>query len=113
MLNVMKKKARKAVKNNDAQADRPIYNAIYSKLSATLNPTRIELVDNSHQHAGHAGGRFDSNSTESHFQLYIVSQFFEDVPLLKRHQIIYALLQPDVMDQIHALQIQAKAPSEI
>merc|ERR1712157_612621 len=36
ILNVMKKKAREAVKNNDAQADRPIYNAIYSKLSATL-----------------------------------------------------------------------------
>merc|ERR1712157_569861 len=51
MLNVMKKKARKAV--NDAQPpDRPMYNAIYSKLSATLNPTRLELVDNSHQHAG-------------------------------------------------------------
>jgi len=113
MLGVMKAKARKAVseaKSTTTTELKPMYNAILSKLTTSLQPSEIELIDNSHEHAGHAG--FDNNSTESHFKLYIVSHLFEGIPLVKRHQVIYALL-PDVMKQIHALQIQAKAPSEL
>jgi len=113
MLAVMKNKAKQAV-NSSSNAEiesKPMYNAILSKLTTSLQPSKIELVDNSHEHAGHAGME-GNTSKESHFKLYIVSQLFEGVPLVKRHQVIYALL-PDVMKEIHALQIQAKAPSEL
>jgi len=112
MLSVMKGKARQAVSEAKSvhTSSKPMYNAIFSKLTASLKPIEIELIDNSHEHAGHVGNV--GFGDESHFKLYIVSPLFEGVPLVKRHQVIYALL-PDVMKQIHALQIQAKAPSEL
>jgi len=114
MLAVMKNKAKEAVESSSpspTSPSKPMYNTILSKLTTSLQPSKIELIDNSHEHAGHAGME-GNTSQESHFKLYIVSLLFEGVPLVKRHQVIYALL-PDVMKEIHALQIQAKAPSEL
>lgn len=109
MLGVMKDKAKQAVSEAKTAntADKAMYNAILSKLTASLKPTDIELTDNSHEHSGHVG--FEE---ESHFKLYIVSHLFEDIPSVKRHQVIYALLS-DAMKQVHELQIEAKAPSEL
>ena len=106
MLGVMKGKAKQAVSETKTAntAEKAMYNAILSKLTASLKPTDIELTDNSHEHVG-----FEE---ESHFKLYIVSHLFEDIPSEKRHQVIYALLS-DVMKQVHELQIEAKAPSEL
>lgn len=85
----------------------PKYNAIITALSA-LKPTSLELVDNSHEHAGHSGNDMEG---ESHFQLSIVAEVFEELPLVKRHQLIYMILG-DIMSQIHALQIRALTPQE-
>jgi sulfur transfer protein SufE/stress-induced morphogen len=89
----------------------PIYNAIVSTLTNILKPVKITLVDNSHQHSGHAGSKgFEGG--ESHFAVSVVAEVFEGLPLVKRHQLIYMLLG-DIMPKIHALQIEAKAPSEV
>jgi len=74
----------------------------------TLKPTSLTLIDNSHQHAGHAGNDMDG---ESHFDLQIVAAAFEGLNLVKRHRLIYMILG-DLMPQIHALQISSLTPSE-
>lgn len=91
---------------------KPMYNEIMSKLITTLKPTHIELVDNSDQHAGHAGSKGWEESGESHFALTIVAEAFDGVALVKRHQLVYLLLG-ETMQKIHALQISAKTPSEM
>ena len=74
-----------------------------------LKPASLSLVDNSHQHAGHAGNDIDG---ESHFDLRVVAEAFDGLSLVQRHQLIYMLLG-DIMPQIHALQISvAKTPAE-
>lgn len=138
MLKVMKQKARQAVSspnqvitteesNNDEEEEmandddlllfneiegKPMYNEIMSTLTSTLKPNKIDLIDKSYEHAGHAGSKGWEESGESHFYLYVESDAFEGLPLVKRHQLIYMLLS-DVMNKIHALQINAKAPSEV
>mmetsp|Transcript_24527 Transcript_24527/g.58193 ORF Transcript_24527/g.58193 Transcript_24527/m.58193 type:complete len:344 (+) Transcript_24527:83-1114(+) len=87
----------------------PKYNAMLEALQK-LQPTSLELVDNSHQHAGHAGN--DAKDGESHFDLSIVADAFDGLNLVKRHQLIYMVLG-DIMPTIHALQISvALTPAE-
>jgi sulfur transfer protein SufE/stress-induced morphogen len=83
------------------------YDAMLQALQM-LKPTHIDLVDNSHQHAGHAGNDMDG---ESHFDLYIVSEAFEGLNLVKRHKLVYMMLG-EIMPRIHALQIRAQTPTE-
>jgi Stress-induced morphogen (activity unknown) len=90
---------------------KPMYNEMMSSL-LKLKPTQLLLEDNSDQHAGHAGSKGWEESGESHFQLTIVADAFEGLSLVKRHQLIYLVLG-DTMQKIHALQIHAKAPSEV
>eukprot|EP00590_Aulacoseira_subarctica_P005459 CAMPEP_0172422446 /NCGR_PEP_ID=MMETSP1064-20121228/8583_1 /TAXON_ID=202472 /ORGANISM="Aulacoseira subarctica , Strain CCAP 1002/5" /LENGTH=266 /DNA_ID=CAMNT_0013163301 /DNA_START=219 /DNA_END=1019 /DNA_ORIENTATION=+ len=124
MLATMKQKAKEAASiQNDSSVStapvitdfveiegKPMYNAIMSILISLLKPSKIVLNDDSDQHSGHAGAR--GYSGESHFSLHVVADAFEGLPLLKRHQLIYMLLG-DVMSQIHALTIEARAPSEV
>ncbi|GKZ01509.1 BolA-like protein 1 [Mayamaea pseudoterrestris] len=83
------------------------YDAIIQALQI-LQPTKIDLIDNSHQHAGHAGNDMDG---ESHFDLYIVADAFDGLNLVKRHKLVYTVLG-ELMPKIHALQIRAQTPSE-
>lgn len=89
----------------------PMYTAILNTLITSLNPTSIQLVDDSHKHAGHAGSKGWGEKGESHFSLMIVSDKFDGLNLVKRHKLIYGLLG-DVMPKIHALAIIARTPSE-
>jgi len=98
--------------SEEAAADNghgPKYNAILAALQA-LKPTTLNLVDNSHEHAGRAGNDTDG---ESHFELQIVAEAFDDLNPIERHQLIYMMLG-DIMPQIDALQIQAAlTPEEV
>mmetsp|Transcript_23332 Transcript_23332/g.32815 ORF Transcript_23332/g.32815 Transcript_23332/m.32815 type:complete len:312 (+) Transcript_23332:47-982(+) len=89
---------------------KPMYNEIMRTL-IKLKPAKIELIDNSDQHANHAGAKGWEESGESHFSLEIVADAFEGLSLVKRHQLIYLLLG-NTMPKIHALQIKAKTPDE-
>jgi BolA protein len=76
----------------------------------TLAPSRLELLDESAQHAGHAGAAPGGNT---HWKLTIVSAAFAGKPTVARHRMIYQALGELMQHPIHALAISAKAPGEI
>jgi BolA protein len=76
---------------------------------AALAPLRIELVDESARHAGHAGAR---PGGETHWRLTIVCAAFAGKPVLARHRMVYAVLGDLMPQPIHALAIDALAPGE-
>ena len=81
---------------------------IRERLQAALNPVVLEIEDESHLHAGHAGAR----SGKGHFRVTIVSERFAGLPLLKRHRLVYDALADLMESDIHALAIHARAPEE-
>jgi len=76
---------------------------------AALEPLAVELVDESAQHAGHAGAR---PGGETHWRLSIVSPRFAGQPVVARHRMVYQALGELMHDPIHALAITARAPEE-
>ena len=84
---------------------------IKEKLEKELGPVELEVEDVSYQHAGHAGSR--GSDGETHFNLRVVSQEFEGKSLVKRHRLIYKLLEDELQSGLHALSIVAKTPSEV
>ncbi|KAK8503565.1 hypothetical protein V6N12_000635 [Hibiscus sabdariffa] len=84
---------------------------IKKKLEKELSPIELEVEDVSYQHAGHAGVR--GSDGETHFNVRIVSKEFEGKSLVKRHRLIYGLLDEELQTGLHALSIVAKTPSEV
>lgn len=84
---------------------------IEEKLKRELRPTELQVEDISYQHAGHAGVR--GSDGETHFNVKVVSKEFEGKSLVKRHRLIYDLLQDELQSGLHALSIEAKTPSEV
>jgi BolA protein len=82
--------------------------AIRSALQAALAPQSLEVVDESHKHAGHAGAR----DGRGHFAVVIVSAAFAGLAPLARHRRVYAALGEMMQTDIHALSIQARTPEE-
>jgi BolA family transcriptional regulator, general stress-responsive regulator len=76
---------------------------------AVLNPTILEIVDESRKHAGHAGARDGGG----HYVLRIVSAQFAGNNTVARHRMIYSALGELMKREIHALTIQAHTPDEI
>jgi BolA protein len=81
---------------------------IKNKLTSTLNPKTIEVIDNSMAHAGHSGAQ----SGGGHFHVKIVSEQFDGKSMVQRHQLIYTALGDMMKKEIHALGIEAYAPTE-
>ena len=78
-------------------------------LLTSLQPTQIEILDDSHQHVGHAGARDGGG----HYRLRIVSSQFNGKATLARHRMIYFSLGEMMKHEIHALNITACTPEEI
>ena len=78
-------------------------------LLAALQPTKIEIADDSHKHVGHVGAR----SGGGHYRLLIVSTQFASMPTLTRHRMIYSALGDMMKHDIHALAIAAYTPEEL
>lgn len=76
---------------------------------AALNPLSVEILDESHQHAGHAGSREGGG----HYLLRIVSPQFIGKTTIARHRMIYSALGAMMKREIHALNIQAITPDEV
>lgn len=90
-----------------APAARP--ERIRALLEGALAPTLVELTDESHLHAGHAGAA----SGGGHYRLKIVSSRFEGQRLVTRHRLVYDSVHDMMHTEIHALAITALAPSEL
>ena len=86
-----------------------IIEAIQDKLTAAFQPIRLEVVDDSARHAGHAGA---SPEGESHFNVLIESQAFAGTGKVARQRMIYQALADELAGPLHALSIKALAPGE-
>jgi BolA protein len=80
---------------------------IRSALDA-LDPLSLDIRDDSHKHAGHAGAR----DGRGHFSVHLVSARFEGLPPLRRHRLVYDALGQLMETDIHAVAIQARTPAE-
>lgn len=78
---------------------------IEPRLRAALAPERLEIVDDSAAHAGHAGAR-----EGGHFTVHIVSSAFVGKTLIQRHRLVNAAVADLMQQEIHALSIQARTP---
>lgn len=78
-------------------------------LLAVFQPTQIEIIDDSHKHAGHEGAR----SGGGHYTLHIVSAQFAGKPTLARHRMIYSALGDMMKHDIHALNVKAYTTEEL
>jgi len=77
-------------------------------LTSELMPVQLDIVDESHQHAGHAGAR----DGRGHFRVRIVAAAFAGLSPVKRHQRVYAALGTMMQTDIHALALETRTPDE-
>ena len=80
---------------------------IDARLRAALAPSAIEVQDDSHLHAGHAGA-----SEGRHYTVRLISARFTGLSRVARHRLVYDSLGPLAAQGVHALAIVAKAPDE-
>ncbi len=80
---------------------------IQKKLEAAFAPLSLSIIDESAQHAGHAGSRSDG---ESHFRLTIVSSAFSGKSRIDRQRLVHEVLAEELRNQIHALSLKLDAP---
>jgi BolA family transcriptional regulator, general stress-responsive regulator len=79
---------------------------IRMRLGERFNPVSLEVIDESHLHAGHAGAR----SGKGHFRVRIVAAAFEGQAAVRCHRMIYDALGDLMTNDIHALSIEASPP---
>lgn len=83
--------------------------SIEEKLREALAPERLEVIDDSHRHAGHAGWR---PGGDTHFRVEIVAAAFEGQSRVERQRRVYALLAKEFEAGLHALQLRTATPDE-
>jgi BolA protein len=82
---------------------------IRRKLTEGLAPTRLEVIDESGRHAGHAGA---DRQGETHFRVTVVAGAFEGRSRVDRHRLVHALLAEELAERVHALALRAISPGE-
>ncbi|XP_074709130.1 bolA-like protein 1 [Strix uralensis] len=86
-------------------AEGPLARTIRAKLAAALQPTHLQLLDDTPRHGGPPGA-------ESHFAVVVVSGRFAGLPPLQRHRLVHAALRAELAGPLHALAIVAKTPQQ-
>ena len=86
-----------------------IAEAIETKLTRALDPLRLEIVDESNLHAGHAGARPEG---ETHFRVKIVSRAFDGKSRIDRQRMVFEALADEMESRIHALTLKTLTPDE-
>ena len=84
----------------------PVGQRISAKLTQCFAPQALEVVDESHHHAGHSGSRPDG---ESHFRVRIVAEAFRGKSRVEQHRMVNAALAEELKERVHALAIQSSA----
>jgi len=82
---------------------------IRRKLTERLAPLRLDILDESHRHAGHAGARPEG---ETHFAVTIVSAAFVGLGRVARQRLVYQILADELATRVHALALTTLAPGE-
>jgi BolA protein len=83
--------------------------AIQQRLIEALAPLELDVADESHRHAGHAGAA----DGRGHFRVRLVSSHFAGLTPIARHRAVYGALGELMQTDIHALAIDARAPDEV
>lgn len=78
-------------------------------IESALKPSSLDIIDQSHRHAGHAGAR----DGRGHFDVRVVSELFEGKLPLARHRLVFAAVGNLMETDIHALSIKALSPDEV
>ena len=94
---------------NDAGGDGEVARLLRRKLAAALAPAQLDVKDESHLHAGHAGAR---EGGQSHFRVRVVSEAFEGMGLVARQRAVNAALADELKGPIHALAMKTLTPAE-
>lgn len=81
---------------------------IRQTLESVLAPTRLDIEDDSHRHAGHVGAKGGG-----HYRVFVVSAKFSGRSLIARHRMVYEALAEQMKGDIHALSLVTKAPEEV
>ena len=81
-----------------------VASVLESKLTQKFTPSRLDILDESHRHAGTA--------TETHFKVALVSDVFQGMGLVKRHQAVYSLLAEELRGGVHALALHLYTEAE-
>jgi len=86
-----------------------VEDAMRRKLSEALAPQVLEIENESHRHAGHAGS---PGTGESHFRLRIISTAFAGLNRVDRQRLVYSILADELKGPVHALAVRAVTPEE-
>ena len=86
-----------------------VADTIRDKLTARFAPARLDVIDESHRHAGHAGARPEG---ETHFTVTIVSAAFAGLGRVARQRLVYEALAAELANRVHALSVTARTPDE-
>ncbi len=78
---------------------------IESKLKESLEPSHLEVINESHMHNVPKG-------SETHFKVVVISQRFDGLSAVKRHQLVYGVLGDEMKSGVHALAITSRSPAE-
>lgn len=82
---------------------------IHRKLTDALAPSRLDIVDDSQRHKGHAGAR---EGGETHFNVEVVSASFQGKSRVERQRLVYGILAAELNERVHALALRTLAPEE-
>ncbi|MBR0552570.1 BolA family protein [Stakelama marina] len=93
----------------DRTAQPRVADLIEQRLKDALDPTHLEVINDSHHHAGHAG---DDGTGESHFTVIVESRTFAGRSRVQRQRLVNKALADLLETRIHALAIRARAPEE-
>ena len=87
----------------------PVGTQMEEKLLKAFEPVHLQIIDESHKHAGHAAMRtHQSESGETHFKVVVVSDVFDKKMPIERHRAINECLEDEIKNGVHALSIEAK-----
>jgi BolA protein len=86
-----------------------VADTIREKLTARFAPSRLDIVDESHRHAGHAGARPEG---ETHFAVTIVSAVFAGQSRMARQRLVYQTLAEELAGRVHALALTTLTPDK-
>ncbi|TPX55676.1 hypothetical protein PhCBS80983_g05112 [Powellomyces hirtus] len=89
----------------------PMTTRIENKLREALNPSFLEIIDDSAKHAGHAAMK-GLPKGETHFRVTAVSSAFEGKRPVQRHQFVYQILDAELKEGLHALSLTTNTPEE-
>jgi BolA family transcriptional regulator, general stress-responsive regulator len=85
----------------------PVGRTLEEKLKNAFSPSSLSVIDESHQHAGHAGAHAQG---ESHFRVKIMAEAFRGVSRVGQHRLVNEVLAEELKSRVHALAIEASVP---